>query len=466
VQKLLSKYALAAHLALVAVAPLILLPFAGEAWTARVLLWLTCLSCIWLVMEPSRRKGEMPHDARARVGKAVISDPLFWFSLVLVVLTGIRAVNGGILLSYDAELMSWSVTSPAVPYLPGCVEGKGFLPFSVTVALAVIFQAARHGLGRSARVAFLLVSSVASAVAAIVLAYAISYNHLGVLALASASVFSASFFGAAFGITLLVALAAHFSVIGVQWIRVEPLAAFGLVGNAVGAVIFLPPHALVVVAVAFVAFAVLSFVLSKKVFEGSGSFRCSLAILIAMAAPVLYVFATEDRADMAIKIQAFETMAIFPDGFGSARDALSAISLKIWKDNPWIGTGLGSFPLSLRFSAGASDWAAIAPSQQVALNGWWQLLAERGVIGALLLAVTLGLLLWTYGSRCVASWNSLRLLPEHFVGPFALLTLVTLAFVECSYLRPEVLLLAGATLAFSGGAFPERAADRTGNKEG
>jgi len=417
-------------------------------------------------MEPSRRKGEMPHDARARVGKAVISDPLFWFSLVLVALTGIRAVNGGIILSYDAELMTWSVTSPAVPYFPGCVEGMGFLPFSVTVTLAVIFQAARHGLGRSARMAFLLVSSVLSALAAVVLAYAISYNHAGVLALASASVFSASFFGVSFGIMLLVALTAHFSVIGAQWIKVEPLAALALIGNAIGVVLFLPPHALAVFAVAFIALAVLYFALTNKVFEGSGSFRCSLAILIALAAPVLYAFATDERADMALKIQAFKTLAIFPDGFFSARDALSAISLKIWKANPWLGTGLGSFPLSLRFSAGASDWAVIAPSQQVALNGWWQLLAERGVIGALMLVVTLGLLSWTYGSRCVASWASIRLLPEHFIGPFALLALVALAFVECSYLRPEVLLLVGTLLAFSSGAFPERTGDKIREREG
>lgn len=439
-----------------AVAPLFLLPFAGEAWTARVLLWLSLFGGLWFVMEPSRRKGEMPHDARARVGKAIIVDPLFWFSLVLVATAGIRALNGGISLAYDAELMAWSVTSPASPVLPGCVTGTGFLPFAVSVALAVLFQALRHGLGRSARVAFLLVMSVASALAAVVLAFAVSYNHPGVLALAAETAFSASFFGVAFGVTLLVALAAHFSVIGSQWIRVEPLAALGLLGNAIGVIIFSPPHALVVFAVAFVAFAALSFFLSRKVFEGSGSFRCSLAVLIALAAPVLYAFASEDRSDIAVKIAAIKTMAPFPEGFFPARDALSSIALKIWKANPWLGTGLGSFPLSIRFAASASDWSVVPAAQQLVLNGWWQLLVERGAIAALMLATTLGLLFWSYGVRIVASFGSLRLLPEHFIGPFVLLALVALAFVDCSYLRPEVLLLSGALLAFSGGAFPDR----------
>ena len=89
-QKAISKYGLAAHLALLAVAPLFLFPFCGAVWTARVLLWLSFLAFVWTLVEPSRRQGEMLHDARFRVFLSVFRDPLFWFSLFLSLVAFVR----------------------------------------------------------------------------------------------------------------------------------------------------------------------------------------------------------------------------------------------------------------------------------------------------------------------------------------------------------------------------------------
>ena len=85
-QKFISKYALAAHLALLAVAPLFLSPLVGEGTVATVLLWLSPLAAAWVLLEPSRRADEMLHDARVRVASLIASDPLFWFLLLAVVL--------------------------------------------------------------------------------------------------------------------------------------------------------------------------------------------------------------------------------------------------------------------------------------------------------------------------------------------------------------------------------------------
>jgi len=458
VQKIVSKYALAAHLALMAVAPLFLLPFLGRNATATVLLWFSAFGLVWLLMEPSRRRGEMPHNARTRVSRAVLHDPLFWFSLVLVVYTGVRAINGGVGLGYDAELMVWSLRTPAFDMLPGCVDGAGYFPFASVVAVSVIFQAARHALGRSARAAFLLGGSVGSAIAAIVLAFAISYQNDRVLALARCNVTFASYFGTVFGLQFLGGVAALFATVENGWMRVEPLAAFGLVGNAIGLVVFSPIATIAAFLVAFLALAVVSFALSRRRLEGSGSFRCALAILMALAAPVMYAMATTSFPEMGAKIADIRSVRPFHDGFFAMRESLSAIALKTWKANPWIGTGLESFPLDIRFMATEADWAVVSPSQLTALNGFWQLLTERGVIGALMIAVALGMLLWTYVSRLVESFSSVRFAPEHFVGPLALMALVALAFVDCSFLRPEVLLLAGSLLSCSCGAFPDCAA--------
>jgi len=437
-----------------AVAPLVLLPFAGERTTATVLLWLSAFGFIWVLMEPSRRKGEMPHDARLRVGISVRSDPLFWFSLVLVAYAVVRTANGGIGLSYDAEFMTWTIRRPPMPLLPGCVAGAGYFPLSVIVALAVLFQGVRHALGRSARAAFLLVSSAASGIAAIVFAVALSYDHGGVLAFAGYSTLSATYFGTAFGIQFLCALVALLDSVMCQWVRAEPVAVLGLVGNAIGFSLFAPVHTFVVFVVAFLILVVASFAMLRHAIEKSSSFRCALAVMLAVAALVIYAISISELPTMAAKIAAVKSCKPFADGFMAQRDALSSIALTTWKGSPWLGTGLDTFPLDIRFIATAADWTVVAPAQKTALCGWWQLLAERGVIGAAMIAVTLGMLIWTFVLRIVKSFKTLHFSPEHLLGPVVLLALVALAFVDCSFLRPDVLLLSGTLIAFSGGALP------------
>jgi len=448
-----------------AVAPLFLLPLVGSNATATVLLWLSAFGFVWVLMEPSRRRGELLHDARVRVGNAVLADPLFWLSVVLVVYSGLRAINGGISLAYDAELMVWSVREPVMPLLPGCADDYGFYCFASVLSLAVILQGVRHALGRSARASFLLVASVASALPAIVFAFFVSYKFSSVIALANCSTLEASYFGTAFGIQLLCGVTALFDVIEGKWMRVEPLAAVALVGNAIGLVIFSPPITITVFAAAFLIQVVFSFICAKSSFEGSGSFRFALAILMTIVAPVLYMLATDNLPWMAEKTAALENFEFLPAGFGAMRDSLSSVALKAWKENPWLGTGLSSFHLDIRFLATSADWAIISPAQKTALNGWWQLLSERGVIGAGLIAVALGMLMWTYVSRLVRSFRTIRLSAEHAVGIVAVLSLSVLAFFDCSYLRPEVLMLAGAFVALSGGALPAHSRDGSQGKE-
>ena len=95
-QKFIAKYGLAAHLAILAVAPLLRLPFCGERVVAAVLLWLSLLTGLWMLLGPSVRGGERLHDARHRVAFALLSDPLSWVLLGGIVFSGFRALNTGI----------------------------------------------------------------------------------------------------------------------------------------------------------------------------------------------------------------------------------------------------------------------------------------------------------------------------------------------------------------------------------
>ncbi len=74
VQLLIAKYGLAAHLAFLAVVPVLLFPFCN-AWTvATVLLWLSLIAAIWALLEPSLRGGERMSEARRRVAKGMWRD--------------------------------------------------------------------------------------------------------------------------------------------------------------------------------------------------------------------------------------------------------------------------------------------------------------------------------------------------------------------------------------------------------
>ena len=101
-QKFIAKFGCAAHLAVLTVAPLFLFPFVEREMLAVVMLWLSLPAALWAILEPSVRGGEHLHNARRRVLRGMLRDPLLWALLVVVVITGVRAVNVGIALAYDA----------------------------------------------------------------------------------------------------------------------------------------------------------------------------------------------------------------------------------------------------------------------------------------------------------------------------------------------------------------------------
>ena len=452
-QKFLANYATAAHLALLAVAPLFLFPLCPQDVVATCLLWLSLLVATWVVMSPTCRPGELPHMARERLLHDAVRDPAMWFMLVVVVYAAVRALNGGVAFAYDAELSTWSLKRQAVEILPGCTAGSGYLPFATTVALAVLLLGARHALVASSAVAFFVATTVLAGVSAVVAAIALSYGDGTLAAIAACSYESPSFIGTAYGIHLLGGVVAMFGCVEQGWHRAEPLAMLGLVGVAAGFTLFSPIATFAVFAIAFIVFAFVSLAVSSRRLAGSGPFRCVLMIIIVAAVPVLMAMfgsnfgPLEQRAADALELK------FFPEGFLPSRSILSSIALKSWTGNPWLGSGLGSFHLDIRLFASQDDWLHIAPRQVAAMNGWLQLLAERGVVGALLIALGTAFLAWTFFARAArffrsTKWNSLC-----FVGLFSAAALVALTFVDCSFLRSDVLLAAAAALSLADCAF-------------
>ncbi len=454
-QKLIAKYGTAAHLALLTVAPLFLFPFFSPETVAGVLLWLSAPVAIWTLMSPSRRIDETAHEARLRVVWSCLRDPLFWFALFLVVLTGFRWLNAGVGIAYDAESETWKMAECYFPMLPGSVAGVGELPFAATVALFVLLAGLRHALGRQARMSYMVVLAVLSGIAALSAVLSLSFGNELVRALAVYDYARLENMGTAFGLCLLGSVVALFGCVELRWMKVELLVVISLAADAVALLVFAPVATILVFVAAFLLLVVISFLLTRKALVGTGSLRCALAILLTLVvAGLVTVFAPKEFS-VAGKASDVLNLAIFPQDFASLRATLSGIAFKAWKEMPWTGAGLGAFPFNIRFFATAEDWAVIHPGQVAVPNGWWQLLVERGVVGALSFAIAFGMLLWTYFHRIVCSFKRTVWRPLQALGPIALLALVALTLVDCSLMRADVLLVVCGFLSLSASDIPE-----------
>ncbi|MBQ3806525.1 MAG: O-antigen ligase family protein [Kiritimatiellae bacterium] len=466
--KAISKYGLAAHLALLAVAPLFLFPFCGEIWTARTVIWLSLVAACWTVLEPSRRVDETLHDARFRVASSIVLDPLFWFSLGLILIAAIRWLNGGIGMVYDAEKSVWSLSEAPVPFFPGATEGSGYLPFAAVVGVTVLMQAGRHALGKSARVCFLFAAAFLAGIAAVVAGLACVFENPVALHDATGSTVDATYPGVAFGLCFMGSMVAIAGAFERKWNRAMPFLAIAVGGTAVGLYLFSSGLVIVVHAACAIVIAIYALVYVQRRIGGLVVPKCLAFLLIAAILPILFVMGVVPESINEQKLVLFfgeEGAHLVPDGFFELRSALSGIAEKVWKENPWLGTGLGTFGLDIRFNASEADWAVFASNQTGALNGWMQMLAERGILGVVFFVAPLLFLLWTYVLRAFCavsdifrnsrrSFGALVFHPVCALGPFAVVAVALCGFYDHSFWRAEAVMLVAAIFAMAGSAFP------------
>ena len=463
VQKLIAKYGLAAHLALLAVAPLLLFPFFPDTTVATVLVWLAIPAWGWLMQEPSVRNGEAPHDARERVVRSVLRDPVFWLSLVLIVFTGLRALNTGIGMSYDAETAKWRVSSAIMPVYPGVIGSSGYLPFAAAFALSVILQGTRHALGKSARMSFLLVSSALAGLGAVIAIVAVHMGDDRAVAAAKCLSSAYSFVGMAFGVLLLGGLVALIAAFERRWDFAMLAAPLSVGGTAAGAFVFSPPLLIFAVAAVALLMLVYAFAYACRTLRSAGEFKYLVALGISLTLGFLLVVAVLPGEILQSRLGPLLSLKPLDDGFAEIRLALSDVAVKTWLSNLWAGAGIGSFPLSFRFNASEADWALVRGTVVAVPNGWWQVLAERGVSGLLFLLLPAGFLLFTYLRR---AWEGLRV--GEFPHPACLLGLLVPALLfatgalDCSLWRADVLIAAASLTAVSANSFLRLTRTRNG----
>jgi len=453
VQLFITKYCLAAHLAILAVAPLFLSPYAVG--------WIAAIAAAWMFMEPSRVNDELPHDARLRVARAVWGDPLFWTSVVVAAVSLVRWLNGGIAQAYDAELAKWYIAESAAPMLPGSAAGAGAREFAGAVAFAVVAQGCRHALGKLARFAFLFMASSLAGLSAAVIA-ALHASGAGIAAVTSCVEFSLEnpvFTGSVFGAHLVAGTVSLVVAFERKWRWTVPISLLAVGGNAAGLFLCAPAWTVALFAAAWAVAFLYSFSYSIKALSGAGEFKFMVIAGMSLAfAAFLSMFALPESSLMD-RLSPFMTGDFFPKGYGAMRSELSRIAIAAWKGHPWLGTGLASFPLDLKFAQNV-EWGLLLPFHSSALNGYLQLLAERGVLGALAFAVPLGLLLWSFFSRLWRGFRARRLPhPACWVGLLVLLSVAVEAAVEPAFAEPGMYVALSAFLAVSSNSFPKENQD-------
>ena len=413
------------------------------------------------MMEPSCIGDEFPHDARRRVMGAIWRDPLFWVSLAVVALTFVRWLNSGIARTYDAELAKWYVSSAPISILPGSVDGAGVREFVGAIAFLVVVQGCRHALGKAARFAFLFMASVFSGISALAVIGLFAFRLADVGVYVKCPLENPCYVGAVFGVYFLAGTAALIASFERKWRLVMPFAILSIGGNAAGAFLFSPSWTTAAFAGAEVLLLAYSFPYARKTLSHAGEFKFIVITGIALAFAAVVSMAALSEGDMAGKIAAFMTGEFFPKGYFAMRDELSRIALHVWKSNLWLGTGLGTFGIDMRFAPNV-NWSVVQPFSVSALNGYWQLLAERGILGALMFAVPLCFLLWTYFRRLVAGMRSFsRMLPHPacIAGMLVLLAAAAEAVVESTFMEPGMFVAIAAFAAIAANSFPKESHD-------
>lgn len=449
-----SKYGLAAHLALLAVAPLALFAAGAPEYTGGAMLWLALLAAAWMFFEPSRREGEMLHDSRRRVARAVAVDPLTWLFAVLAAYAALRWVNGGVDLEYDVASVAWRKSQPAVPWLPASAAGAGFLPFCTTLSAGVAVAVCRNALGRSARGAYLTACALFAGASAVVALCTIRFP-------AFSSWTDESIAGIAFGYFALAAIVGQCYAFERKWRRLFVIYPVMTGTCAAAHFVFAPLYAVCVFSMAVIVLILVSAAGTWFKRGRVDALKFIALVLMAIFAAVVAVWLVMPVEVLRAKMDLLAA-GVFPDGFAAMRERLAQIALDVWRENAWLGSGTGAFAFDVRLAGTAGDWAvwgANAPA--TAWNGGRQLLAERGIVGVVLFTIPAGFFAFTFVRRLIASRLRSAFFPLAALGVFSMVSAAVLMAVDVSVSGPSEAVALGTFAALSPFAFP---AARRGSK--
>ena len=470
--KLITKYGLATHLALLASFPCALMPFLSEHALGVTILWLSALAGLWLLVEPSILAGEHLSSARSRVRSDIIRNPVFWFFLVAIGFAAVRLLNGGVELCYDVEQGNWIVAKPAVEALPASAGESGFLPFSAVVGIGVLSLGVIHGLGLSARISFGLLTGFLLGVAGLVgvtfvcleMEPFLRFAQVGFLPFAP-KVDPIPFYGTSFGLALLLSVIAGTQAEGHKWSGARLPFCIAVAGNLAGLLFFVPPLVALGYVVVICLFSLFSFVhLSRVGSLGKVAYSLTMVIFGAGLA-VCILLAMAPETVIKAKSEGLSLATAFPENYKDVAALFERISRSMWQEAPWRGVGVGAFNMKIQFLAERDDWQFLAPKVSSALSGYWMIIAERGILGCIMLASMGCLFVFMWFKNLIRAILYLRArddadvfvfacTPMVWTAPAALLLFCLEALYSPVFSCSVTLFAVVAVLALSAASFP------------
>ena len=398
-----SRFGLATHLALAAALPAALAQFVSVNTLAVSMLWVSLFAWIWMLFEPSVLSGETVSRARSRMLGRMVRDPFVWFMVLAVLFSLIRWLNSGLVLFYDAEKTLWSVKEPVMSMMPASSGDAGFLPFAVSIVLATVIAGVRHALGRNARIWFGVATGSVAAIGGLASVISVA---LGVETFKTAALtgFGQPWFpGTCFALVLPVSIACGIEAEERGLTKTRLLFAFAVAGNAAAAFVFLP----VLLAVGYILIslvvAVVSLALCKNRAGAAACARAASMLAFGIVGAVSAVMVPSYKDIVQEKVRGLNVEKAFPLDLADRNEALQRVSLAMWKDFQWGGVGVGAFKLQAPFYVAKEDWQMLPPRPEQSSNGYFTLVAERGIVGSLFWLVGIGFLLFSWAVRLVES---------------------------------------------------------------
>ena len=448
--KVISRYALAAHLALLVVAPLFMFPFFGARETSLVVLWLSFLCALWLLLEPSRRYGELLHYARRRTYESIKSDPLFWAFCLLFVFAAVRCMNGVVSLGYDFVAEVWNVSSTGIEWLPSCVKGEALPIFSVLSAVTVAVMAARHALGASARAMLVFLTSLFAGIAFISAFCAYRFGFVSGDVASLLKYESASFVGTSFGIFFLAGVVSFSGMLKYGWNKCLLVFSFATGASFAGLLFFAPLSVFLFYSIAGLFALLATFIFVMVSFGVVLALKIFVGFILSALVPVAFVAFAPLNDLSAIKEFLAGNFSFFPENYFPLRASLSEISMAEWSRSMWLGGGIGVFPLIVQLGEMESNWVAYS------FNGWLQLLVERGIIGAVLFFIPACFMVFTLFSRIFSASLRKAFWPIAVLGLLIAMLFAVQGFFDSSVFRCEVIVSTCVFFAMAASSFPKR----------
>lgn len=460
-----SRYVLATHLALAAALPAALTQFISVNSLAQAMLWTSLSAWMWMLAEPSVRRGETVSRAVSRLFSEMLRDPFAWFLGFVVLFAFVCYLNSGIVLAYDAEKTIWAVSAPAAEFLPASTGDVAFFPLALAVTVATVVLGVKHALGKNARIWFGICAGAVSATGAIAAVVCAGYGPEEFKTAALTSFGNDYFSGSMYALFLPAAMACGIEAEERNMSGARLFFAWAVAGNAAGAFMFLPGILGVAYLLLSVTVAVISFSFIKRRTGAAATARAASMLLFGVVLAAISVVLPPYAEIQKAKLAGLDPEVAFTDDLSDRNAALNRISQAMWMEHPWSGVGVGAFKLNTPFFADKEEWTVLPPEPDSGSNAYFTLIAERGIAGALLCAVFAGFLLWNWVYGMLGSFRKVNesdegypwffsVSPSVWVGPLVLLATAADACFSNGFISTALALCAASAMALSAASFP------------